>query len=304
VSCARFVGPRTPHRARASCRILKAVKAAPPCWSCRAATPTDARFCGGCGVALPQPNLELRGRLFESLLDLSSSADLSDWLRALGHSATGTVEDKRRRIRHHESYLSTPALDFPDATLEHLRMLRSADDVAAVCDELGLGDYGSRADLVRRILRTVRVAEGWMPVLAAPTLDAVRLAATFYPLMTHGNERDVCNEFEKEASEMWPSLVHPQYAVAHGTVLRIDFHIGIAGKPGIGVEFKVPRSNADLQRAKGQLDQYLVAYPDRRLLLVVVDDQSLPVATMQTFEADMRARGASIVIKERCRIAS
>jgi hypothetical protein len=276
----------------------------PPCWSCRAAIPTDTRFCGGCGAPLPRPNFEFRARLFESLLRLSSSADLSDWLRVLGQSASGTVEDMRRRVRHHESYLSTQALDFPDATLEHLGMLRFVEDVAAVCEGLGLEDHGSRADLVRRIMRTVRVAEGWMPYLAAPTLDAVRLATTFYPLMTRGNERDICDEFETEASEIWPALVYPQYPVAHGTVLRIDFHIGPAGQPGIGVEFKVPKSNADLQRAKGQLDQYLAAYPDRRLVLVLVDDRSVSAAGLKSFENDVRRHGVSIVIKERSRLAS
>jgi hypothetical protein len=302
VSDARSSGRETPLRSGASVSYLtKAVNALTPCWSCRAATPRAARFCGACGAALPQPNLEFRGRLFESLLELSSSADLSDWLRELGRNVTGTVEDKRRRIWTHAPYLSTPALDFPDATLKQLRMLRSVDDVAAVCEALELEDHGSRADLVRRILRLVRVAEGWMPPLSAPTLDAVRLATTFYPLMARGNERDVCEEFKTEASEMWPSLVYPQYGVAHGTVLRIDFHIGPVGGPGVGVEFKVPKSNADLQRAMGQLDQYLVAYPDRRLLLVVVKDQRLPVATLKRFETDVRGRGVSIVIKERCR---
>jgi hypothetical protein len=44
--------------------------------------------------------------------------------------------------------------------------------------------------------------------------------------------------------------------VAHGSTLKIDFHVGDPQADGVGIEVKVPKNNADVQRTLGQLDQY------------------------------------------------
>jgi hypothetical protein len=266
------------------------------CHECEMATHPGALFCGECGTAMPHSNPALREQLLECFIDLCDSEELSEWLQQIQCDPRGRIDDKRERIRQHTQYLTMPARDFPKQTIAYLNVHKTYEAAARACEALGLSADGPRATLVRRVLRHVHQAEHWLPSLESPSSRAVRAVVKRYLITVRGNEKEYCDEFEEEAEDIWPRSVHPQYPIAHGTTLRIDFHIGSAGAPGVGVEFKLPRSNADIQRAKGQLEQYLTAYSEERLILVVLDDQkSLKLAQLDLFEQDARALGIEVV---------
>ncbi len=263
----------------------------------------DGTFCPECGVSLPTPNEHLRTTLLEAFLDLATNDQLDVWLRGLGKEPRGRMEDKRERVRESTDYLTMPALEFPQQTINHLLAYAKRRDAAAfVCEELGIRPDVTWPRLIRRILRHVHVEEGWRAAEdpAHPTSVALQAAAQLYPVLAKSTETDFCREFADEASEVWPGLVHSQFPIiTHGRVLKIDLHIGLPNKPGFGVEFKVPRTNSDVQRALGQLDQYLVGYPDGRLMLVVIDDFHLPEAALYSFAEAVRARGVPTIMKQR-----
>jgi hypothetical protein len=202
-------------------------------------------------------------------------------------------------VRQHTKYLTMPAEEFPEQTIFYLRAY-SAGHLADICADLGLPDDGTKNRLFRRILRLVGVTEGWLPLQPTVELQTVLTFTRWYPLLAPlQTERDAYPDFEDEMIEVFgEDRVHRQHIVAHGNGLRIDFHIGQPHGRGVGVEFKMPKSNADLQRAVGQLDQYQTAYPDGNLIMVLIDD-GLPAAMRIPFEEVLRKRGISTVVKSR-----
>jgi len=273
------------------------------CNHCQAALPEEhGRFCPSCGSALtvvPRANPALRGALLDCYLTRATSTELTAWLQELGQDPRGKLEEKIERVRQCTKYLTMPAEDFPDQTIFYLRAY-SAGHLADICADLGLADDGPKNTLFRRIYRHVGVAEGWLPQQPAVDLQTVLDFTKWYPLLPPlQSERDAYVDFEDEMIEVFgEDLVHAQYPIAHGNTLKIDFHIGQPRGPGIGVEFKMPRTNGDVQRAIGQLDQYLTAYPDGNLVMVLVED-GLSAAVRIPFEEALRKRNITTVIKSR-----
>ena len=64
---------------------------------------------------------------------------------------------------------------------------------------------------------------------------------------------------------------------------------------GVGVEFKLPTSNAEVQRAIGQMDQYRERYADQLIIVLVPD--FLEKAQTQMFTDQARAKSIAVVIK-------
>ena len=93
------------------------------------------------------------------------------------------------------------------------------------------------------------------------------------------------------------SLVHAQVPVAHGSTLKIDFHIGSPIHGGVGVEFKMPTNNSDLQKALGQLGQYQSRYG--QALIVVVFADFIENKQLIPFTHDLQRAGVGCVVKRR-----
>jgi len=257
----------------------------------------DTGLCKTCRSLVPTPNPQVRRRLLRCILQLCDSATLSRWLHAIGRGGGGRVVEKRLRILRYTRYLSMSVVEFSNQTLAYLKQHGALADARRVCAALGLPTHGTRRALVHRALRCIHRLERRLPPVGVLSACAVRAVASAYPILARRTEAAYCDEFEEEANEIWPARVHRHYPITNGTALRIDFHIGAAGTDGIGVEFKVPRKNSDIQRAKGQLDQYLAAYPAGRLVVVVIDDGHLSEAALSLFERDARSRGVHVVRK-------
>jgi hypothetical protein len=273
------------------------------CNNCQAALPEEhGRFCPSCGFALaavPRANPALRTALLDCYLTRATSTELTAWLQQLGQDPRGKLEEKIERVRQNTKYLTMPAEDFPEQTAFYLGAY-NAGHLADICADLGLPDDGPKNTLFRRIYRHVGILEGWLPQQPTVDLHTVLAFTRWYPLRPPlQSERDAYVDFEDEMIEVFgEDLVHPQYTVAHGNALKIDFHIGQPRGAGVGVEFKMPRSNSDIQKAMGQLDQYLTAYPDGNLIMVLIDD-GLPAAMRIPFEDTLRKRGVTTVVKSR-----
>jgi hypothetical protein len=129
------------------------------------------------------------------------------------------------------------------------------------------------------------------------TVDTVRPFVEWYPLLNRGKyEKDLYPAFAEEMEEIFgEENLHEQYAVAHGNSLKIDFHIGHPQEHGVGVEFKVPASNAELQRGVGQLGQYKLRYGDHLILVMVPD--FLDKTQQMMFTDACRQFGVSVIVK-------
>ncbi|SRR6266550_1827070 len=244
---------------------------------------------------------ELRRALLEVYLRSSSSSALSEWLRDIGQDATGTAEEKKQRIRENTKYLSMPAEDFPRQTVSYLRSF-STDVLAEICEELGLSSDGTKDALFRRIYREVGFREQWLSRISAQneTLDknVVLPFVEWYPIIKRGTyERDFYQAFDEEMLELFgEENVHLEHPIAHGSTLKIDFHIGHPQKGGVGVEFKMPASNSDIQRALGQMDQYMAAYGHN--LIVVLLPDLLQSAQETLFIEALRGKKIETVVKK------
>jgi hypothetical protein len=104
---------------------------------------------------------ELRQCLLDFFIDSATGQDLSEWLRDIGLDPKGSVADKQNRIRQNTRYLSMPSDDFPAQTEIYLKPFTS-DDLADICEVLGLRVEGTRDARYRRIMREVRFREGWV----------------------------------------------------------------------------------------------------------------------------------------------
>ena len=170
-----------------------------------------------------------------------------------------------------------------------------------IAEALGLEDSGTKDDLYRRVYREVGYREGWLRPLPDATERVTKLLVLpfieWYPIRAKGEyERDYYGAFESEMVELFgEEHVHPEYPIAHGNTLKIDFHVGRPQQPGVGVEFKRPGSNGELQRALGQMDQYLATY--RENLVVVLIPDALSRAQEILFLDALQAKAITTVIK-------
>ncbi len=240
---------------------------------------------------------QLRKTLLEYFLETSTAQELSDWLRDIDQDPKGSVAEKQDRIRQHTNYLSMPAKEFPEQTAHYLEPLGSGH-LADICEDLGLDTGGNRDARYRRIMREIRFREGWVSRPGTPSEWNVGLVKPFiemYPILKRGRyERDFYDAFEDEMAEIFERAnIHPQLAIAFGTSLKIDFHIGPAAEKGVGVEMKMPTSNSEIQKAIGQLDQYRERYGSNLLLLLLPD--FIAEAQKQLFLSAARARGIEVV---------
>lgn len=252
-------------------------------------------------VSDPVPDPELRSRLLEFYVESHDASQLADWLRQLGLPATGSVQERRERVRTHTKYLSMPARDFPQQTRYYLDPL-SSDNLADLCLAIGLPDDGTRDDRYRRLMREVRYRESWLPRWRAgapemPLVDAVAAHLQFFPIVKRGRlEQDFCGPIAAELAEVFGErTVHEQLAVAHGSTLKIDFHIGPPQGDGVGLEVKVPANNGDIQRSLGQVDQYLGRYGPTLIMLIIPD--FISEASLALLEDQLRTKSVQTVVK-------
>jgi hypothetical protein len=218
----------------------------------------------------------LRELLFADILAGCTAAGLAEWLREIGQDTRGSVDERRARIRANSKYLSMPAGDFPRQTENYLEQY-ATHDLNELCAKLGLATLGSKDALYRRIMREVHYREGWLSRLApesraAPTADHVMPFLGWFPLRVKGDlEKDFYPVIHDELAEVFPGSVYDQLPIAHGSTLRVDFHVGDPQGDGVGIEVKMPKNNADIQRMLGQLDQYERRYGENLLLFVLQD---------------------------------
>lgn len=302
------------------------------CISCGHKLPESARFCQSCGVATstqksqtapqdghkdssqedvrfisflselqPAANPEFRQKLLDCYLNISTSKELSEWLKGLGQDTNGTAEEKMARVRQYTKYLSMPPETFPRQTMYYLESLSSGDGLFLIAEQLGLNREGSKDALFRRIYREVGFQEGWLPRVAngalALTKETVLPFVRWYPILKNREyEKDYYEDFHTEMTEVFgKEKVHEQYAIAHGITLKIDFHVGHALQSGVGIEFKMPNSQSDIQRAFGQLDEYLTCYG--RNLVVVVLPNFMTETELGMFTDTLRGKGVEAIVK-------
>lgn len=251
---------------------------------------------------MPTVDSAFRTNLLDYFIANQTSAELADWLRGLGKDASGTVEQRRQRVRENTKYLSMPADGFPVQTRRYLDSY-SSDHLADICLALGLPDGGTKDSRYRRIMREVGYRELWLSRHESPSpppdVRSVAAILQWYPVQvsTRGKyEKDFYGPLYEELSEAFaPEWVHQQRAIAHGTTLKIDFHVGHPQSGGVGVEVKMPTNNADVQRALGQTDQYIAAYGDQLVMLILPDFVSSQ--TLTPFLDQLRAKNVSTVVK-------
>jgi hypothetical protein len=248
---------------------------------------------------MPAPDPLLRQELLDYYVEMSTGSELSEWLRDLGQDPGGTVEEKSTRVLAHSGYLTMPAERFPEQTRHYLNAYGS-HHLEEICGLLNLPTEGTKDERYRRIVREVGFREGWInrpPDKQPVTLETVRPFVEWYPILKRGKyEKEFYPAFAEEMEEIFgEENVHEQYAVAHGNSLKIDFHLGHPQEPGVGVEFKIPISNAELQRGIGQLSQYKTRYGEH-LILVLFPDFIDKAQQMMFTDACLHA-GVTVLLK-------
>jgi len=223
----------------------------------------------------PVPDRNFRRHLLDFYIEGQTSADLGEWLREIGQDPRGTLEERKARVLAHTQYLDMPADEFPRQTQHYLQHY-TAEDLADLCVALSLPNDGPKDCLYRRIFREVGYREGWLPrIPPGSRIDAPDLALflAWYPIVRRGKyERDFYPSLYEELADICGAgEVHEQLPIAHGTTLKIDFHVGHPQASGIGIEVKMPTNNAEIQRGLGQVDQYLHRYGPSFILLIFPD---------------------------------
>lgn len=243
----------------------------------------------------------LRENLLTYYIENFTSQELTDWLRELGQDARGLLAEKKAKVREHSKYLTMSPEEFPAQTMSYLGFFNS-EHLGDICKGLGLTSEGNKDERYRRIMRHVRYREGWVapPVINEHIAWSAGLVAPFiefYPIVQRGKyEKDYYAAFEDEMEEVFGAEnVHAEMAIAYGTSLKIDFHLGHSDREGVGVEWKVPTSTSEVQRAIGQLDQYRERYSDRLILVLVPD--FIGKAQVQMFLGQVKAKGIAVVVK-------
>ena len=241
----------------------------------------------------------LREELLSFYLETATGPELAEWLRDIGQDPSGTVSERRQRIRANTQYLTMPPEGFPEQTENYLAPL-TAMHLSVLCEGLGLDASGNKDALYRRIMRTVHTAEGWVPKISHgdPSFVMVENVAhilAWFPITKRGEyEKDFYPVIFNELDEVFGS-VYEQVAVAHGSTLKIDFHIGDPAGAGVGVEVKMPANNADVQRALGQIDQYMRRY-ERQLIVLVLNDLLKP-DTQRFMLEELGRKGVAVVVR-------
>jgi hypothetical protein len=229
------------------------------CLHCSATLPPEARTLGN--------DPAVREILYTFLVDMLTSSGLSEWLRDLGADSRGTLDEKRARLRQHTKFFTNPTNQILSQVVHELRRGEIGWSVD-LCEKFGLSIEGSKPTVVRRIHRYVSSTEGQVPWITPgrtpPTVRDVFPAIAWYPIYTNKKlEGDHYDEFADTMTDIFGGAhVHTQMAVAHGTTLKIDFHIGDVGhEGGVGVEFKMPRNMSDVQKGVGAGLALSVALP-------------------------------------------
>jgi len=251
---------------------------------------------------MPNRDDSFRAMLLDFFVETAPGPELSDWLRDIGQSPQGSVAEKRQRIREHTAYLTMPVETFPEQTRAYLSAYHS-EGLAVLCDVLGLSADGTKDTRYRRIMREVGFREGWLQRPAengamSPTVAIVRPFVEWYPINKRcAHESDYYGAFAEEMADVFgDDLVHEQLPIAFGSALKIDFHIGHPQEPRVGVEFKRPKNNSELQKALGQVSQYKTRYGDELLLVLIPDD--IDKAQKTLFMDSCRLAGVQVVVKE------
>ena len=248
----------------------------------------------------PTRNPELREKLLQFYLNSATSQELSEWLQNIGQDPKGTAEEKRARVRQHTKYLSMAPETFPLQTIRYFSSYQG-DHLYELCQDLGLDVDGSKNTLFRRTYREVGCREGWLRTVAkaAPIISkqTVLPFVQWYPILkNYKYEKDYYKDFYEEASEVFGlHNVHDQLAIAYGNTLKIDFHIGHPQQGGVGIEFKMPTNNSELQRALGQMDQYISRYQGE-LIIVIIPDFLSP-AQVELFLGELGRKNITVVMK-------
>ena len=248
---------------------------------------------------MPTLDSSFRSQLLHAYLECSSSQQLVEWLRSIGQDTRGNATDKKRRVADNTKYLTMPVEAFPQQTRWYLDDL-SSEGITVVCQAIGLHTGGTRDSKYRRILREVAYREGWMqrPVPGEITRGSVFQHLVWYPITKRGQyEKDYYSACVEELKEAFGTEhVYEQLPMSYGSTLRIDVHVGHPQEKGIGIDFKLPSTNADVQRAIGQLDQYKSKYGDD--LIIVLLDHDLGAAGRTLFLDAMRSRAVAVVEKK------
>jgi hypothetical protein len=248
-----------------------------------------------------RPDSQLRELLLAHILDTSSGPQLTDWLRQLGQDIRGSIDEKCRRIRESTKYLTMPPAEFPEQTESYLAQYTS-ELLADLCEDLGLPADGTKDERYRRIMREVHYRERWLNRVERPPTIASLSAATvvpflgWFPVPAAGNyERQYYRAIYDELHEVFGDIVYEQLPVAHGSTLKIDFHVGDPLGHGVGIEVKMPTNNADVQRALGQLEQYQRRYSDNLVLFILQD--FLKPEVQAFFLESLKGKGIAVVVR-------
>lgn len=146
----------------------------------------------------------LREKVLAFLLEMYTSAELSEWLRALGADTRGTVDEKKERIRQHTKFFSMST----DKVLDQLIPSLLDSDVEwteDLCRDFGLSLDGSKPLLVRRVHRYIALREGQLPPTPpnlpgsrSPTIGKVHPIVAWYPVYRRRTyEKDHYGEFRE-----------------------------------------------------------------------------------------------------------
>ena len=243
----------------------------------------------------------LRVTLLDYYVKHSTNQELSDWLRQLGQDLKGTVEEKRARVCENTKYLSMSPETFPEQTLSYLSVY-SSDHLSGICEAISIDPEGGKDLKWRRVMREVGFREGWLPRLGSLTersfnLQLVRPFVEWHLIAKRGSyEKDFYPGFFDDMEEVFGhAFVHAQLPIAFGTTLKIDFHIGHPQRGGVGIEFKMPANNSELQRALGQMDQYQAQYKDQLLVVLFPDFLDKSLATF--FVEKLTEKNIHVIIK-------
>lgn len=241
----------------------------------------------------------LRELLLSFFLGTLTGTELAGWLKDIGQDSRGSVEERKTRIRANTKYLTMPESEFPAQTENYLVPYQT-DHLRDLCEHLGLPDEGSKGGLYRRVMREVHYREGWLTRQSPSGTATLRAADVMpflgrMPLSKQGEyEKDYYPVIHDELEEVFAS-VYEQLPVAHGTTLKIDFHVGDPTGHGVGIEVKMPTSNSDVQRALGQLDQYQRRYQDNLILFVLQD--FLKPESQHFMQEELKRKGVRAVFR-------
>ncbi len=248
-----------------------------------------------------KPAPELRATLLDYFVDTATSGELSDWLRNIGQDPKGGVDEKRERVRQHSKYIGMSPETFPQQTIYYLD-LYSSGHLSGLCESLGIDEGGGKDAKWRRIMREVGFREGWLPKLSHPAgsefnIELVRPFVEWHLIVKRGAyEKDFYEGFFNEMEEVFGAqYVYQQLPIAHGTTLKVDFHLGHPQEEGVGIEFKMPASNSELQRALGQMDQYQSRY-GRQLIVILFPDR-LDKALIKLFVDQLAEKSIVVIMK-------